>query len=97
MTELLQTQAYILVYRRIEQDEGTGTHRSRNSATIQNSTIKKPKLSHKMEFTLLASPTPGPRRKFPDQNTPYPYIYPAEGLPPNPASHMRRDFWRRTW
>jgi len=84
VAELLQTQAYILIYRRIEQDEGTGTQRSRNSATIQNSTIKKPKLSHKMEFALLASLTPGPRRKIPDQNTPYQQIS-SGGATPQPS------------
>ena len=60
VTALLQTQAYILIYRRIEQDAGTGTHRPRHSAMNQNSISKKPKLSHKMEFTPLASLTPGP-------------------------------------
>ena len=42
VTELLQTQAYILIYRRIEPAEGTGMHRPKNSATIQNSLIKNP-------------------------------------------------------
>jgi len=64
VTELLQTQAYILIYRRKDHDGGTGTHRPSNSTTIQNSIIKKPKLSHKVEYTPLESLTPGPRGKF---------------------------------
>ena len=45
VTELLQTQAYILIYRRKDHVGGTGTHGPRNSTTILNSIIKKPKLS----------------------------------------------------
>jgi len=70
VTELLQTQAYILIYRRKDQDGGTATHGPRNSTMIQNSTIKKPKLSHKMEYRPLKSLTPGPRGKLPEQNIP---------------------------
>ena len=52
---------------------------------IQNSTIKKPKLSHKVEFRPLASLTPGPRGKFPEQNTPYQQISSGGAIPqPSP-------------
>ena len=71
MTELLQTQAYILIYRRKDHVGGTGTHGPRNSTTILNFIIKKPKLSHKAEYRPLESLTPGPRGKFPEQNNPY--------------------------
>ena len=71
VTELLQKQAYILMYRRKDHVGGTGTHGPRNSTTSQNSIIKKPKLSHKVEYSPLESLTPGPRGKFPEQNIPY--------------------------
>ena len=67
MTELLQTQAYILIYRKRDHDGGTGTH---DSTTIQNSIIKKSKLSHKAEYRPVESLPPGPRVMFPEQNTP---------------------------
>jgi len=41
-TELLQTQAYIIIYRKMDHDGGTGTNGLRNSITIQKSTIEKP-------------------------------------------------------
>jgi len=70
VTELLQTQAYILIYRKRDHDGGTGTHGPRNSTTIQNSIIKKPKLSHKAEYRPVEYLPPGPRVKFPEQNNP---------------------------
>jgi len=70
VTELLQTQAYILLYRKKDHEGGTGTHGPRNSTTIQNSIIKKPKLSHKVEYRPVESLPPGPRGKFPEQNIP---------------------------
>jgi len=69
-TELFQTQAYILIYRKRDHDGGTGTHGPRNSTTIQNSIYKKSKLSHKAEYRPVESLPPGPRRKFPEQNIP---------------------------
>jgi len=70
VTELLQTQAYILIYRKMDHDGGTGTNGPRNSTTIQNAIIKKPKLSHKVEYRPVESLPPGPRVKFPEQNIP---------------------------
>jgi len=70
VTELLQTQAYIIIYRKMDHVGGTGTNGLRNSITIQKSTSKKPKLSHKMECRPVESLPPGPRVKFPEQNIP---------------------------
>ena len=54
----------------MDHDGGTGTNGPRNSITIQKSTIKKPKLSHKMEHRSVESLPPSPQVKFPEQNIP---------------------------
>jgi len=71
VTHLLQTQAYIMIYRKMDHDGGTGTNGPRNSITVQESKTKKSKLSHKMEHrpeesSLLL----GPRVTYPEQNIP---------------------------
>jgi len=70
VTKLLQTQAYILMYRKMDHNGETGPKGSRNSTTHQNPTTKKPKLSHEVEYKSVEPLTPGPRAKFPEQNTP---------------------------
>jgi len=105
MTELLQTQAYILIYRKKDHGEGTGTHGPSNSTTIQNSITKKPKLSHKEEYRPVESLPPGPQGKSPEQNipcqqessggdTPQPSPIYGEGL--LEESQMRLDFFPTT-
>jgi len=69
VTQLLQTQAYIMIYRKMDHDGGTGTNGPRNSITVQKSTTKKSKLLHKMEYRLdESSLLPGPRVTYPEQN-----------------------------
>jgi len=70
VTELLQTQAYILIYRKKDHGGGTGTNGPSNFTTIQNSITKKSKLSHKEEYRPVESLPPGPGGKFPEQNIP---------------------------
>jgi len=71
VTQLLQTQAYIMIYRKMDHDGGTGTNGPKDSITVQESTTKKPKLSHKMEHRPEdSSLLPGLRVKYPGQNLP---------------------------
>ena len=95
VTELLQTQAYIIIYRKMDHDGGTRTNGPRNSRTIQKSTIKKPKLSHEMEYRPVESLLPGPRVKFPNRIS-HASRNPSGGIPPNLAPHTGRDFLKRT-
>ena len=65
VTQLLQTQAYIMIYRKMDHDGGTGT----NGPRVQKSTTKKSKLSHKMDYRPEESSLlPGLRVKYPEQN-----------------------------
>ena len=78
---LLQTQAYILIFRRMDQEGDTTTHRPRTPILSQHPTNKKPKLSHMTEPGLLESPTPGSRGKLLDQNIPYQHICSGGDIP----------------
>jgi len=84
-----------LIYRKKDHGGGTGTHGPRNSTTIQNSIIKKSKLSHKVEYRPVESLTPGPRGKFPGQNIPCQQKS-IGGDTPQPSPITGRDFLRRT-
>jgi len=95
VTELLQTQAYILIYRKRDQDGGTGTNGPRNSTTIQNSRIKKSKLSHIAEYRPVES-SPRARGESSLNRISHASRNPAEGIPPNLAPYTGRDFLRRT-
>jgi len=71
LTLLLQTQAYIMIYRKMDHNEGTRTNGPKDSIMVQESTAKKFKLSHKMEHRPEEAPLlPGPLVKFPEQNLP---------------------------
>jgi len=71
VTQLLQTQAYIMTYRKMDHEGGNGTNGPKDSITVQESTTKKSKLSHKMEHRPEESSLlPGPRVKYPEQNLP---------------------------
>jgi len=72
LTQVLQTQAYIMIYRKMDHDGGTGTNAPKDSIMVQESTAKRSKLSHKMEHRPEESPLlPGPRLKCPEQNLPH--------------------------
>ena len=67
LTQLHQTQAYIMIYRKMEHNEATGINRPRDSTMAgQQLTAKKFKLSHKTEHSPEESPLhPDPLIKFP--------------------------------
>jgi len=72
LTQLLQTQAYIMTYRKMEHNGGTGTNGPKNSIVVQESTAKRFKLLHKMEYRPEESPPlPGPWVKFLEQTLPH--------------------------
>jgi len=71
VTQLLQTQAYIMIYRKMDHEGGTGTNGPRNPITVHESTVKKSKLSHKIEYRPEEpSLLPGPWVSYPEQNNP---------------------------
>jgi len=73
LTQLLQTQAYIMIYRKMDHYGGTGTNGPKDSIMVQESTAKRFKLSHKMEHRPENVPTtPGPAGKVPRAESPTP-------------------------
>jgi len=69
LTQLLQTQAYIMIYRKMDHDGGTETNGPKDPITVQESTAKKSKLLHRMEHRPEESPIlPGPWETYPEQN-----------------------------
>jgi len=71
LIQLLQTRAYIMIYRKMDHNRGSGTNGPKDSMMVQESTAKKFKLSHKMEHKPEEAPLlPGPLVKLPKQNLP---------------------------
>ena len=96
VTQLLQTQAYIMIYRKMDHEGGTGTNGPRNPITVHESTVKKSKLSHKIEYRPEEpSLLPGPWVSYPEQNNPCQQNSNG-GDTNNPAPYMGGDFLRRT-
>jgi len=98
LTQLHQTQAYIMIYRKMDHNEATGIIAPRDSTMAgQQLTAKKSKLSHKTEHSPEESPLhPDPRIKFPEKNLPRQEGSDG-GSSPNPTPYMKRDLPRRTW
>jgi len=93
LTQLHQTQAYIMIYRKIDHNKATGINAPRDSTMAgQQLTAKKSKISHKTEHSPEESPLhPDPLIKFPEKNTPrqegpdggvIPQPYPIQEGPP---------------
>ena len=69
LTQLLQTQAYIMIYTKKDHDGGTEINGPKDPIMVQEPTAKKSKLSHRMENRPEESPLlPGPRVTYPEQN-----------------------------
>ena len=72
MTQLLQTQAYVMIYRKMDHNEATGINAPRDSTMAgQQWPATKSKPSHKTQYRDEESPLhPDPLIKFPEKNLP---------------------------
>jgi len=89
MTQLLQTQAYVMIYRKMDHNEATGINAPRDSTMAgQQLTAKKSKVSHKTEHSPEESLLyPDPQIKFPEKNLPRQVGSDGGVIPqPNPIS-----------
>jgi len=72
LTQLHRTQAYVMIYRKMDHNEATGINAPRDSTMAgQQLTAKKSQISHKTEHSPEESPLhPDPLIKFPEKNLP---------------------------
>ena len=97
LTQLHQTQAYIMIYRKMEHSDVTEIDAHRDSTKAnQQSPAKKSKSSHKTLHSYEESPlNSGPPIKIPEKN--HTREDQTLGPAPTPTPYIKRDLPLRTW